>query len=140
MKGRSDAHGNQHHACDGSSSEHKQVSDRPAGTANGREHEQCCRSRAGEPMHNSNHQWAYRLVELESLQTAIEPGQRSLFIGVLMCLRMMTVLVTVNVVTMAVGVRMQHLRSRSSFPLRRQASNETDDVHYAQQKEHQSNR
>ena len=104
MKSRSDTHSDQHHARDGSGSEHKQVSDGPAGIANGREHKQCCRSRASEPMHNSNYQWAYRLVELESLQAAVEPGHGSFLVAALVRLRLVAVVVTVNIVAVAVRV------------------------------------
>jgi len=106
MKGRRDAHSDQHHACDGSGSEHQQVSDSPARIANGGEHQQRCRGRPGKPVHNSNHQWAYRLVELESLQAAVKPSHGSLFIAVRMRLRLVAVVMTVHIVAMAVRVRM----------------------------------
>src|SRR5438128_2388834 len=78
----------------------------PARIANGGEHEQCCRSGPGKPVHNSDDQRRHRPIELEPLQATIEPGHRSFLFAVLVRLRLVAVVMTVNIVAMAVRVRM----------------------------------
>ena len=89
-------------------------------------------------MNNSDDQRPHRPIELEPLQAAIKPSHGSLFIVVAMCFRLVAVVMIVNIVAMAVRVRMPEIGTRRRVCLCGQAPNETDDVHYAEHNKHAS--
>lgn len=112
VEGRSDAHGNEHHAGNGANAEDEQVNHCPARIAYGSQYEQGNGGRTREAVNDPYKQWTQLTIEADLAKHSIEPRER-LRVCVRVGMRTMNMRMTVcNVlVNMGVSVRgLRHLR------------------------------
>ena len=99
--------GDQHHAGDSPHAEYQQVGDGPARVANGGEHQQRHRRRAGQPVNQSHRQRTQRLIQTELAENAVHPADGCGFGSVAMLFGIVPMHMAVNEIAMNVRMRMR---------------------------------
>jgi hypothetical protein len=102
--------GDEHHPSNRANPKHEEIGNRPFRIANRRQHQQRDRSRAGEAMDKSHDERPHDLIETEPAEMAIEPAQRCLLWCVWMSFGVVLVRMSMNVISMAMWVRMSEPR------------------------------
>ncbi len=100
----SNAHGDEHHAGDGAYAEDQQVSDCPMHISDRGQDQQRHSRGTGETVNDSNHKGPKILIEADSSPYSIHPRHWHRIVRVGMSLRLVSMGMVMNVVSVAVGV------------------------------------
>ena len=136
--------GDQHHAGDSPHAEYQKIGDGPARVANGGEHQQRHRRRAGQSVNQSHRQRTHSLIQTELAENAVHPADGRGFGSVAVLFGIVPMRVAMNEVAMnvrmrvRVSMRMRGIgggRERLGDPAR-----ESGKIQNSQQDQHQADR
>ena len=110
-----DAHGDEHHAGDGSHSKDQKIRNRPTGISDAGEDQQsdCCRT--GKPVNDAHNQGPQPLIQADFAQPSIEPREGCLLRRMGMRLRRVQMGMSMNVVTVTMGMGVNQRASITSL-------------------------
>jgi hypothetical protein len=142
FKRHGNGRGDQHHAGDSPHAEYQKIGDGPARVANGGEHQQRHRRRAGQSVNQSHRQRPHSLIQTELAENAVHPANGRGFGSVAMLFGIVAMRVAVNEIAMNVRMRMRvSMRMRGIGGGRERLSDparESGKIQNSQQDQHQA--